>query len=77
MCENGPCREDEPRPRPLEAVRGFLRDLKESPIGEHARGVQRETLLLARSVFDFMISRIEETSKPEEPGRSGPVRDAD
>ncbi len=44
----------------LDALKKLARDISASPIGQHLRGVQREVLLLARSVLDVMVERLEE-----------------
>lgn len=60
------CCDEEARRRAFDRVRKVLRELSESPMGRHARGVQRESLLLARSVLDFLIERLEEDDHEEE-----------
>lgn len=77
MCDNDPCSEGEARTHYIEGVKRFIRDVRESPIGEHARGVQREGLLLARSVFDFLASRIERKPDSDEPPPREPIQDAE
>jgi len=65
------------RPRGLDALKKLARDISASPIGQHLRGVQREGLLLARSVLDVMVERLAE-KEPKEPDRekSGPTEQA-
>lgn len=59
---------DEPvRSTCAETFGAWVRELKASPVGRHLRGAQREALLVARSVLDLLIERLEDPPPQEEP----------